>query len=71
MDMYYAKAYMRTRQDEAENRRLQEEARKARLHDDFRPTQRSALSAAWQRLTKRATQTSAKPTVSQTPHCAN
>jgi len=71
MDMYYAKAHMRAHQNEAENRRLPKEARQIRPHDDVRPTQGSPLTAAWQRLTTRVTQTSAKSAVSQAPHCVN
>ena len=71
MDLYYANAYMKERQVDAELNRLRKQAKQIRLDDGSKTKPRFLLNVARQHLTAKAEQPTAKPTVGQTPHCAN
>jgi len=71
MDLYYANAYMKERQTDAEHKRLQNQAKQIRPQVEIESRPRLLLKDAWQHLTAKAEQATAKPTVDQIPRCAN
>jgi hypothetical protein len=66
MDMNYAKAYMKERQDEANNRRLRKTLKQDRA-DGFPSTLRLLLTTVTQRISTRSTETTAGTAIN-TPH---
>ncbi len=65
MDLYYANAYMKERQADAELNRLRKQAKQIRLDNRSKTRPRFLLDAARQHLTAKAEQPTAKPTVGQ------
>ena len=70
MDMYYAKAYMRERQDQAENRRLQKAVSQGRTHGLLLGPL-LFLAAVGRRMTTRSNQMPAGSVINTTHSCAN